>query len=256
MIEYETGDGIATIRLARPERRNALSVEMIAGIGDALARAYDDPACRCVIVTGSGGHFCSGRELGVPLDATLPSVLAYDDAYGAIFSRLQALQKPSIAAVDGYAVAGGFTLAMGCDFVVATESARFGAMEMQNGFPAAMNTALLAHLGPPRVVLEWLLTGESIAAQRLGELGLVNRIVTDAGALMAAARELAAALAARDVDALRLGREAFMAARQMPLAAALNYGKNLNALLLASGRIGEAVQAFEARQRERRNRGG
>lgn len=252
MIEYEASEGVTTIWLARPERRNALSVEMIVGIGEALARAHADPECRCVVLGARGGNFCSGRELGSPPDLTLPSVLAYDEAYGGIFTRLHTLRKPSIAAVDGYAVAGGFTLAMGCDFVIATEEARFGAMELISGFPAAMNSALLSHLGPPRLVLEWLLTGDLIPARRLYEHGLVNRLVSSGPELIEESRALARQLAQIDRDAIRLGREAFQVAREMPLHAALAYGKNLNALLLASGRIGEAARRFEARQRERR----
>lgn len=179
-------------------------------------------------------------------------MLAYDEAYANIFTLLQTLDKPSIAAVDGYAVAGGFTVAMGCDFVIATEAARFGAMELKNGFPAAMNTALLSHLGPPRLMLEWLLTGDVIPARRLYEQGLVNRLVSDAAELVEVTRELSGKLAQIDPLAIRLGREAFKVACEMPLNGALAYGKNLNALLLASGRIGEAARSFEARQRERR----
>jgi enoyl-CoA hydratase/carnithine racemase len=252
MIEYASEQGIVTIRLARPERRNALSAGMIVALGDALARAGDDPDCRCVIVQGSDGNFCSGRELGSPPEPTLPAVLAYDEAYGRVFTRLRRLDKPSIAAVDGYAVAGGFTVAMGCDFVVATEQARFGALELKNGFPAAVNTALLSHLGPPRLMLEWLLTGDLISARRLYELGLINHLAADAEALQQTTRALADALAQVDPDAVRLGREAFQVAREMPLDGALAYGKNLNALLLASGRIAEAADTFARRQRERR----
>ncbi len=252
MIQYENNGGVARITLARPERKNALSADMISGLSAALRRAADDAGVRCVLLCGEGGNFCAGRELGTPLDTSLPSVLAYDEAYAGIFSLLQGLGKPSVAAVDGYAVAGGFTLAMGCDFVLATESARFGAMELKNGFPAAMNTALLAHLGPPRLMLEWLLTGELIPATRLYEAGLINRLVSDGAELDAVGREFCARLIGIDADAVRLGREAFKQAREMPLDAALVYGKNLNALLLASGRIAEAAKTFERRQQERK----
>lgn len=256
MISCENADGVTTIRLERPQRRNALSTEMIAQVGAALAEARADADCRCVVITGSDGHFCAGRELGAPLEPGLAAVLAYDEAYSAIFTSLQELTKPSVAAVDGYAVAGGFTLAMGCDFVLATEAARFGAMEMKNGFPAAVNTALLSHLCPPRLALEWLTTGDAVPARLLYEQGLINRLLSDAAALAQATQEFTSLLVERDPVAIRLAREAFKAAREMPLPEALAYGKNLNALLLASGRIEEATKLFEARQQQHRGESG
>ena len=249
MIRQETSAGVITIRLERSERKNALSAEMITDIGAALKKAKEDPACRCVVITGSGGNFCAGRELGAPREPGLAATLAYDEAYSAIFRHLQELAKPSVAVVEGYAVAGGFTLAMGCDFVLATEDARFGAMEMKNGFPAAVNTALLSQLCPPRLALEWLTSGDVIPASRLYQHGLINRLLPDASALAQSAQEFTSILVERDPLAVKLAREAFKAAREMPLPEALSYGKNLNALLLASGRIEEAARAFEARQR-------
>lgn len=251
MIQYETTDGVTTIRLERPERRNSLSPDMITRIGAALVEARENADSRCVVVMGSGGHFCAGRELGSHLAPGLAAVLDYDEAYSDIFRHLQDLGKPSVALVDGYAVAGGFTLAMGCDFVLATENAKFGAMEMKNGFPAAVNTALLSHLCPPRMALEWLISGETVPARRLYDMGLVNRLLPDAKALTEAAREFTSMLVERDPLAVRLARETFKAAREMSLPQALNYGKNLNALLLASGRIDEAAKLFEARQTQR-----
>ncbi|MEX0732676.1 MAG: enoyl-CoA hydratase/isomerase family protein [Aquisalimonadaceae bacterium] len=254
MIHYQTTDGITTIRLDRPKQRNALSTEMIHALGEALAECRDDRDARCVVLTGSNGHFCAGRELGAALQPGLEAVLAYDEAYSAVFRHLQELGKPSVAVVEGYAVAGGFSLAMGCDFVLATEGARFGAMEMHNAFPAAVNTALLSHLGSPRLALEWLMSGDLIPARRLYEQGLINRIAVDADALTTEAQAFTGMLASRDPVALRLAREAFRATREMPLTDALTYGKNLNALLLASGRIEEAAQAFKAKQSARARR--
>lgn len=256
MIGYQTDHGITTITLDRPSHRNALSTEMIRELGAAVRRCRDDADSRLLMITGSNGNFCAGRELGADLDHGLQQTLDYDEAYSAVFRALQELDRPSVAVVDGYAVAGGFTLAMGCDFVLATEAARFGAMEMQNGFPAAVNTALLSHLGAPRLVLEWLMSGELVTARRLYELGLVNRLVEDGQALQTEADAFCSMLTSRDPLALRLAREAFRSCREMPLADALVYGKNLNALLLASGRIEEAAAAFRARQEARRQRSG
>ncbi len=222
---------------------------MIESLAAAVAAADAAADCRCVVIKSSGEHFCAGRELAPNRARDLNSVLAYDDAYAAIFERLRVLNKPSIAVVRGYAVAGGFTLAMGCDFVIADESAKFGAVEMNNRFPAAINTALLSHLVGPRRALELLLLGEMTCARALYDMGLVNRLATDALALSAMELTLTAQLAALDPAAVRLTKETHRATCNMPLADALTMGKQLNALLLASGRIDEASRAFAARRK-------
>lgn len=244
VIRREHSEGVTTLCLDRAERRNALTGAMIAELREQLDEARADADCFCVVITGSGGNFCSGRDLGELPAADLTSVLAYDESYTAVFTTLAGLGKPSIAVVEGYAVAGGFSLAMGCDFVLATESAVFGALEMQRDFPAAINTALLSRLCPPRIALEWLMLGERIPAPRLYEVGLINRLAADADALQAARQALTASLRRRDPVAVRLARESLQAVSDMPLGEALRYGKTLNALLLSSGRIGMAADSL------------
>jgi enoyl-CoA hydratase/carnithine racemase len=249
MIRVQQHGAICEIILDRPQQRNALTVEMIGSLASAVATADAAADCRCLVIKSSGEHFCAGRELAPDRARDLDSVLAYDDAYAAIFERLRVLNKPSVAVVRGYAVAGGFTLAMGCDFVIADESAKFGAVEMNNRFPAAINTALLSHLLGPRRALEILLLGEITGARALHEMGLINRLAADAPALAALEATFSAQLAALDPAAVRLTKETHRAACNMPLADALAVGKQLNALLLASGRIDEASRAFAARRK-------
>ena len=249
MIRIQNQGGVREIILDCPERRNALNSEMIASLAAAIADAGVASECRCVVIKSSSANFCAGRELAADRARDLDSVLAYDDAYAAIFERLHRLTKPSLAIVRGYAVAGGFTLAMACDFVIADESAKFGAVEMNNRFPAAINTALLSHLLGPRRALELLLLGEMTAARALYDMGLINRIAADATALAAIEAAFTAQIAALDPAAVRLTKETHRAACNMPLADALTLGKQLNALLLASGRIDEASRAFAARRK-------
>lgn len=245
---------MTNIVLDRPERRNALSYEMIRGLGEALDRAAADTSCRCVVIRSAGDHFCAGRELAEGADRSLGPVLAYDEAYTAIFRTLIELDKPSVAVVRGYAVAGGFTLAMACDFVLADESARFGALEMKNGFPAAVNLALLAKLAPPRVAIEWLLFGDLVPARRLYEHGLINRLAADSQELEQVQQAFLSAAASLDAEGVRLGKEAFRVASSSPLRDALSYGKTLNALLLASGKIEEGAKAFASRRQRARSK--
>src|SRR3954469_1879821 len=203
MIRIQNRASVCEIILDRPDRRNALNPEMIASLTLALTDAGAASDCRCIVIKGSGAHFCAGRELGADLPRDLDSVLAYDDAYAAIFERLQKLTKPSIAVVSGYAVAGGFTLAMACDFVIADESAKFGAVEMNNRFPAAVNTAVLSHLLGPRRALELLLLGEMRSARALYDMGLINRLAADAAALAETAAKFVAQIVALDPAAVR-----------------------------------------------------
>jgi enoyl-CoA hydratase/carnithine racemase len=251
MIRGERDGHVMRLVIDRQQRRNALSFEMIRTLAAALAEADADAGCNCVMIEGAGDNFCSGRELAVgDGKRSLEQVLAYDDAYGEIFQRLNALTKPSLAVVQGYAVAGGFTLAMACDFVIADKSARFGALEMKNGFPAAINTAVLSHGLGRRRALELLLFGDTVSAAELFGIGLINRLADDASELRRIATDWAVRMAALDATAVRLTKETYRAVAGLPLADALTVGKQLNALLLASGRIGEAAVAFA----ERRNR--
>lgn len=249
MIRVQNQAGVGVIVLDRPDRRNALNSGMISALAAAIGDADAASECRCVVIKSSGAHFCAGRELTADRARDLNSVLAYDDAYAAIFDRLHKLTKPSLAVVSGYAVAGGFTLAMACDFVIADESAKFGAVEMNNRFPAAINTALLSHLLGPRRALELLLLGEMTGARALFDMGLINRLAPDAAALAEIEAKFTAQVVALDPAAVRLTKETHRAASNMPLADALTLGKQLNALLLASGRIDEASHAFAARRK-------
>ncbi len=221
MIAVGRSGGVTALTLNRPERRNALDAAMIRDLCAALAAADADADCRCVVLKGAGGSFCSGRDLGAAAQLRgLAPVLEYDDAYARIFVLLANLGKPTVAVVQGYAVAGGFTLAMGCDFVLAEAGAQFGALEMKRGFPAALNSAVLAHKTAPRNALELLLSAGTHSARRLYEMGLVNRVALDAGDLARIEGEFVAGLVALDPLAVKLTKETLRAAASMPYAEA------------------------------------
>ena len=237
----ETGDA-TVIRLVRPDKHNALDITMIRELALAIRQADKNPHTRCVVIKGAGGNFCAGRDLSAAQEMTrLGPVLEYDEAYTEIFENLANLSKPSVAVVQGFAVAGGFTIAMACDFVLAQADAQFGALEMKHGFPAAINTVVLAHRITPRFALELLLTKKTVSAQRLMQMGLVNRIAADEEELTELADEYVAALAALDPVSVKLTKETHRAARNMPYADALVMAKQLNALLMTSGKIAAAA---------------
>jgi enoyl-CoA hydratase/carnithine racemase len=238
MIAVESSGAVRTLVMSQPERRNALDHASVKALSAAIADAEAASDCRCLVLKGAGGTFSSGRDLGdARRDAPLPDILAYDEDWTDILHLLRGMSKPSVAVVEGYAVAGGFTLAMGCDFVVAERSARFGALEMRGGFPAAVNTAILSHLAGPRVALEYLLSADTFPAEHLWHNRLVNHIADGPGELERIAGEVAARLAALDPIAVKLTKEAHRMASAMPVSEAIVMGRQLNALLMSSGRI-------------------
>lgn len=248
MITRERLGPVLRLTLDRPARRNAINREMIDEFRSALDDAARDADCRCVVVTGAGKDFCSGRDLGsTERPDGLPQSLERDVAWTGIFEGLHALDKPSVAVVRGYAVAGGFTLSMACDFVVAARDARFGAFEMRNGFPAAINTPLLAKLGGPKRTLEWAMLGEPIDAEELFRIGLINRI-TDPDALESTAEQFVETLVNLDPDAVALTKQLHRLSMETPHGHSLQAGKYVNALLAASGRIAEAGAKYRSKK--------
>ena len=244
MMQIEKLDGATTLTLNRPKQRNALDAAIIDGLTQTIEEAEADAETRCLVIRGAGGNFCAGRDLTRPPDRDLASALAADETWTKVNRLLHTMSKPTVAVVEGYAVAGGFTLAMICDFVLAEEEAKFGALEMRRGFPAAINTPVLTNLVGPRLALEFLMFGDLISARRLYEVGLINRLVDGAEALNQLVQQFVRNLVALDRDAVRMTKEALRAARNMPLLDALEMGKLGNALIAASGRMEEAMQDY------------
>src|SRR4051812_8953503 len=185
MIEpvlYEVRPPVAVITLNRPDRRNALSRLLILGLTAAVEWARDDPAVRCVILKAAGPAFCAGMdlaELQASLDAPPEQAMIWDDALrlARLYDALYALPKPTIAAVQGPAVAGGAGLVTVCDLAVATPAAKFGYPEVRRGLVAAMVMPhLLRHVGE-RMARYLLLTGELIDAAAAQACGLINEVV-------------------------------------------------------------------------------
>lgn len=187
----EVSDGVAVITINRPEARNAVNGEVARGI----AAAVDDLDLRkdvqVLILTGAGGTFSSGMDLKGFLTGDTPNFA--DRGFGGIVQRPPA--KPVIAAVEGYALAGGFELVLACDLVVASEAAKFGLPEVRRSLVAGAGGLLrLPKRIPYHLAMEIALTGEHYPATRLYEAGLVNRLVP-AGQALEAARELAGRVA-------------------------------------------------------------
>lgn len=169
----EVDDGILVVTFTRPAARNAMNKAVAQGIADAMDRLDGDPSLRVGIITGGGGTFCSGMDLKGFLKGESPVVEGR--GFGGLTQR--GPEKPLIAAVDGYAFAGGMELAMACDLIVANSKAQFGIPEAKRGLAAgAGGLVRLPRQIAPRVAMELALTGDPITAQRAYDLGLINQV--------------------------------------------------------------------------------
>jgi enoyl-CoA hydratase len=188
----EARDGVLIITLNRPEAKNAANRALAEGVAAAVDRLDADQDLRVAVLTGAGGTFCSGMDLKAFVSGELPSV------EGRGFAGLTEYRsgKPIIAAVEGYALAGGFELAISCDLIVAASDARFGIPEVKRGLAAAAGGLVkLPKQIPYHVAMEMALTGDFYSAERVFDLGLINR-VCEPGSAMDAAMELAAKIVA------------------------------------------------------------
>src|ERR1700722_649457 len=187
----EISDGVAVITINRPEARNAVNGAVAAGIAAAVDEADASSEVSVLVLTGAGGTFSAGMDLKGFLSGDSPSF--QDRGFGGITQRPPV--KPIIAAIEGYALAGGFELALSCDLLVASEEAKFGLPEVRRSLVAGAGGLLrLPRRIPYHLTMEIALTGEHYPAERLYQAGLVNRLVP-AGQALAAARELAARVA-------------------------------------------------------------
>ena len=195
-------DGVLVITINRPEAKNAMNKAAAEGIAAALDRLDAEDNLRVGILTGAGGTFCSGMDLKGFLRGESPSIEGR--GFGGLVQAPP--KKPLIAAVEGYALAGGLELMIACDLVVANAGSKFGIPEAKRGLAAgAGGLMLLPDLIPHKVAMELALTGDFITAARAYELGLINR-VTD-GSALDAAKELAASINANGPLAVRVSKQ-------------------------------------------------
>src|SRR5437868_5817282 len=181
-ILYQVDGAFARVTLNRPEKRNALNDELIAGLKDALGRAHDDDEVRAIVVTGAGSDFCSGADLAQLQKIASASVEEnLDDARSLmeLFGLIRSVRQPVIAAVRGRALAGGCGLASACDLVLAARASRFGYPEVKIGFVPAMVMAILRRNVSEKRAFELISRGTMIDAEEAERIGLVNQVFDD-----------------------------------------------------------------------------
>jgi methylglutaconyl-CoA hydratase len=192
-LHTQTEAGVHTILLNRPEKRNALTPQLIEDLTQALQAAAANSHCRVVLITGAGSAFCAGLDLEIlraNVDAGEDAALKDGERIAALFRTLHELPKPTIAVVNGTAIAGGMGIATLCDLTLAVPEAKFGYTEVRIGFiPAIVSAYLRIQIGDKRA-RDLLVTGRVIGAEEAAALGLVTRVVAEPE-LMHEARRLA-----------------------------------------------------------------
>jgi enoyl-CoA hydratase/carnithine racemase len=242
---YEVRDHVAWVTINRPERRNAMSWDVITGLRDAAARAKEDDDVRVVVLTGAGEQaFCAGADLtGMRGDAGFVETHDARGELARLFMDFWSLGKPTIARVRGFALAGGFGLALSCDFVVAADDAQFGTPEINVGLWPYMITVPLVRSMPPKKVLELMLTGRRVNAAEADRIGFVNQVVP-VDELDAATEQLASQLASKSPAIVKLGRDSFYAVWDLQAADALNHLHNMLTLNTMTEDAAEGIAAF------------
>ncbi len=238
-------DGIATITINRPEQRNCLSKEVREGLFAAWDLFEGDISARIAILTGSGDKaFCAGGDLKEMVETGLK--VPPRDMFPVPYETIK-LSKPTIAAVNGVAFAGGWMIAQGCDLCVAATTAKFAITEVKVGRGSPWSAPLI-HMIPQRIFMEIVLTGKPITAQRAYEIGLVNRLA-EPEALMDAARELAREVIEGAPLSVAAARETVMLATEMGRADALDAAWAAHVTAYNSDDAQEGPRAFSQKRK-------
>jgi enoyl-CoA hydratase len=232
-------DGIAIITINRPDTRNCLSLDVREGLRGAWTRFEDDAGLRVAILTGSGETFCAGGDLKEMVSTGM--AVPPRDMFALPYDTVE-LSKPTIAAVNGYAFAGGWMIAQACDLCVASTNAKFAVTEVKVGRSSPWASPLI-HMIPQRIMMEILLTGKPIGAQRAYEIGLVNR-VAEPEFLLGSAIDLATEILAGAPLSVKSARETVMLATEMGRSAALSAARAAAELCYNSADAQEGPTAF------------
>jgi len=242
-IQFEKADGIGVIRFNRPEVRNALNRETVQQFRRAFNEMAADEAVKVIIITGAGDKaFVAGADINELKERSVADALGY--ANQDIFTEVERCPKPTIAAVNGFALGGGCELAMSCDIRIASSTARFGQPEVNLGvIPGAGGTQRLPRLVGKGRAKELIFTGDIIDAEKAERIGLANRVVPPER-LMDEAREMARRIMEKGPLAVRLAKWAIDRGVETDLDSGLALEKSCFALLMDSKDKIEGTSAF------------
>jgi len=240
---------VLTVVMNRPESRNALSSEMVVRLADTWELINDDPDVRVAILTGAGGHFSAGADLkamagGYGQDEWSERTKADPELPWKALLRSVRVRKPLIAAVEGYAVAGGTEILQSTDIRIAGESAQFGLAEVRRGlFPIGGSTVRLRRQIPYTLAAEVLLTGEFVTARRALEMGLIGRVVPD-GQAMEEARRVAGVIASNGPLSVQAIKRSLQETEGLPEGEALKIELEIGLPIFGTEDAREGPKAF------------
>lgn len=241
-ILTETNGAVGKIKLNRPEVLNALKRAMVTEIVNALEDFNNDEKVKVILLTANGGSFAAGADIKEMMEDN-PVYLEKLNQF-AEWDRIALIKKPIIAAVQGYAVGGGFELVLSCDVIFAAENAKFGFPEVNLGvMPGAGGTVKLTKAIGPRKALEWLWTGEYFDAKKAYEYGLINRVLP-AEVLFEETEKFANKIANQPPLSLRLIKDTVSKAVDLSVYESMQYERKNFYLLFATEDQKEGMQAF------------
>lgn len=243
-VHYEVRRGVAWLTINRPDARNSLNTAVRDGLFDGVRTFNDDDSAKVLVLTGAGDKaFCAGGDLKEMAEAglTIPPV-----DFVPQFGRNIEVAKPTIAAVNGVAFAGGFLLAQTCDLCVASRTARFAITEVKvgRGSPWA---APLSRMIPRRIAMELVLTGAPLSAERAYQIGFVNRVVAP-DELVEVTQTIAEGIAANAPLSVVAGKRTMTLTDDHPLREAYEYAENIWAPVYLSADAQEGMQAFSEKR--------
>lgn len=245
LLLLERDGHVATVTLNRPEKRNALNRELLERLVETLRALERDGATRVVVLRGDRRAFAAGADIGALGDAG--AIELYMAGFSELWDDVAAVQLPLVAAVSGYALGGGFELALICDVVVAGESAQFGFPETGIGIiPGAGGTQRIVRAVGKSMAMDLVLTGRRLGSLEALASGIVSRVVAD-DALDAEARTVAERIAAGAPLATRMAKHAVLSAYDSGLTAGVAHERALSALIAASADRAEGMRAFGER---------
>jgi enoyl-CoA hydratase len=252
IVEIE--DYVALIRLNRPDALNALNARLMQELAAAVAAADQNDKVRCIVLTGSDKAFAAGADIREMAERTFTDVFA-EDLFGAEAEAIQAVRKPIIAAVAGYALGGGCELAMMCDFIIAADTAKFGQPEINLGVIAGMGgTQRLTRAVGKSKAMDMHLTGRFMDAAEAERAGLVSRVVP-AKTLIEEARKAAIKISEKSALSVMAAKEAVTRAGETTLREGLLFERRLFHAMFATDDQKEGMAAFlEKRQPQFRDR--
>ena len=245
-VQTALDQGVYSIRLNRPDKRNAIDSPMIDQLLQALEQADLDSAVRVVVLRGAGKDFCAGMDLEELLASADRAVAENREAalrFAEVFLHMRRMPKPVLAVVHGRALAGGCGLATAADFVIAQRSAQFGYPEVQRGFVPAIVLTLLKRAVGEKVAFDLAATGRVISATEAHEYGLISRVIEDAQC-DDAARTLCASLAGTSASALALTKQQFYELDGLSFEEGLRLGADVNAVSRTTPDFRTAIAAF------------